>query len=401
MICLPPLLVHGRQYLLPAADSSGHVLAELLLAGEGRAAMHDCVTATLAGDPMLTLWALVQATPSPADEQFLAPRSRESLATWLIDHAHEALAWPEDFEPPATLDGLAGDLQSLLDAASDRPGQPASWLDDLGIDAKALTDHARRAAADWQVLLQGIGRVLPLLARRIEQWRELQVRFNTALEHEKIESLAELAAGAGHEINNPLTVISGRAQLLLRGEADPERRHDLALISAQAMRVNEMIADMRLFARPPEPKRSRFDLAELIDRLAAYHHEQFARLGITFERCGRSEPTPIDADPTQVEVALRAICRNAVEAIGGDGNVSIALHLEDESVHVTIADDGPGITDQERRHLFDPFYSARQAGRGLGLGLSKAWRIVTAHGGRIEVASEPGHGTTFRIDLPR
>jgi signal transduction histidine kinase len=69
-------------------------------------------------------------------------------------------------------------------------------------------------------------------------------------------------------------------------------------------------------------------------------------------------------------------------------------------VRISIRDSGPGIRPEERRHLFDPFYSARQAGRGLGLGLSKAWRIVANHGGRIEVQSEPGQGATFIISLP-
>ena len=68
-------------------------------------------------------------------------------------------------------------------------------------------------------------------------------------------------------------------------------------------------------------------------------------------------------------------------------------------MQIRISDDGPGITPEERRHIFDPFYSARQAGRGLGLGLSKAWRIITNHGGRIEVESQPGHGATFLITL--
>src|SRR5664279_4055523 len=84
--------------------------------------------------------------------------------------------------------------------------------------------------------------------------RELEANFAQALEREKLEAMAEFAAGAGHEINNPLTVIAGRAQLLLRGETDPERRHALALMNAQAMRVYEMIADMMLFARPPRPE---------------------------------------------------------------------------------------------------------------------------------------------------
>ena len=91
-------------------------------------------------------------------------------------------------------------------------------------------------------------------ADKLARLAELEADFQRTLETEKLEAMAEFAAGAGHEINNPLTVISGRAQLLLRDETDPERRHALALISAQAMRVYEMIADMMLFARPPRPE---------------------------------------------------------------------------------------------------------------------------------------------------
>ena len=81
--------------------------------------------------------------------------------------------------------------------------------------------------------------------------------------------------------------------------------------------------------------------------------------------------------------------------------VDVSLRRTPLGAEVLVADDGPGIKPEERRHLFDPFYSARQAGRGLGFGLSKAWRIVTGHGGSIEVESEPGEGAVFVIKLPR
>src|SRR6185437_5765902 len=92
-----------------------------------------------------------------------------------------------------------------------------------------------------------------------------QSTFDQRLEGEKLAALAEFAAGAGHEINNPLAVISGRAQLFMRHEQDPERRRELAVINAQARRVHEMIADLMLFARPPEPRPSNCDITELID----------------------------------------------------------------------------------------------------------------------------------------
>jgi signal transduction histidine kinase len=230
--------------------------------------------------------------------------------------------------------------------------------------------------------------------------RELEANFAQALEREKLEALAEFAAGAGHEINNPLTVIAGRAQLLLRGETDPERRHALALMNAQAMRVYEMIADMMLFARPPQPNIERFEAVKWIDSLVADLQPPAARQETALTRTGLQESLTIDADPTQITVALRALVQNAFEALGSGGSVQIDMQATENAVRICVIDNGPGVSEEERRHIFDPFYSARQAGRGLGLGLSKCWRIVTNHGGKVEVESSPGHGAKFTVILP-
>ena len=93
--------------------------------------------------------------------------------------------------------------------------------------------------------------------------------------------------------------------------------------------------------------------------------------------------------------------KNAIEAIGRDGSIEIDVAQTDTATVLRVCDDGPGIAADERRHLFDPYYSARQAGRGLGLGLSKAWRIVSNHGGHIDVDPGPGRGAVFTITLPR
>lgn len=245
--------------------------------------------------------------------------------------------------------------------------------------------------ADWLV------RLAPILRRL----RALEDEFQHTLETEKLAAMAEFAAGAGHEINNPLTVIAGRAQLYLRDENDPERRRALALISAQAMRIHEMIADLMLFARPPEPEPEPLDAVELLDRVIEESLPDAAAREITLRRTGGEGPIPLTADPTQLTVALRALCRNAMEAMGGEGTIELEAEQRGAEVLLRVADDGPGISPEERRHIFDPYYSARQAGRGLGLGLSKAWRIVTNHGGRIDVESEPGEGAVFTITLPR
>ena len=114
----------------------------------------------------------------------------------------------------------------------------------------------------------------------------------------------------------------------------------------------------------------------------------------------RARTVVVEADAAQLSVALRAICQNALEALNSGGHIEVRIERRQRDARIRLRDDGPGIKPEERRHIFDPFYSARQAGRGLGLGLSKAWRIITNHGGRTRAASEPGHGATFTIVLP-
>jgi signal transduction histidine kinase len=239
------------------------------------------------------------------------------------------------------------------------------------------------------------------LAEKLARLAKLERDFQATLETEKLESLAEFAAGAGHEINNPLAIIAGRAQLLLKDETDPERRRELALINAQVRRAHEMIADLWLFARPPHPEPHSVDLVALVDRVIEESGPQAAQRGVSVERVGESGPLLIEADPVQLGVAISALCKNSLEAIGRDGHIEIDLGTSDGDVQIRVSDTGPGITPEQRPHIFDPFYSARQAGRGLGMGLSKCWRIVTNHGGRITVQSEPGQGAQFVISLPR
>jgi signal transduction histidine kinase len=229
----------------------------------------------------------------------------------------------------------------------------------------------------------------------------MEKNFQEALESEKLEAMAEFAAGAGHEINNPLTVIAGRAQLLLQQETDPERRRSLALINSQAMRVYEMIADMMLFARPPQPIFAIVDVSKIIDESLNEFRTIAAAQETALVRAGHTGPVEIQADAVQLTVAIRALCQNSLDTLEHGGQIEIGLESDENEATIRVADNGPGITPDQRRHIFDPFYSARQAGRGLGLGLSKCWRIITNHGGRIEVDSRPAHGATFVIVMPR
>ncbi|MBS0208499.1 MAG: HAMP domain-containing histidine kinase [Planctomycetes bacterium] len=223
-----------------------------------------------------------------------------------------------------------------------------------------------------------------------------------ALEREKLAALAEFAAGAGHELNNPLAVIAGRAQLLLRGETDPERRRDLATICAQAQRVHEMIVDLMLFARPPQLQFAQVDLVALVKELTIQRMAEAAEREIEFRVSLPPEAT-IRADASQLSVALGAMLDNSLRAVDRRGTIEIlvAAAAEGDALVVSIGDTGPGIPPEARRHLFDPFYSGRSAGRGLGFGLSKAWRLITLHGGSIAVDEQSSGGARLVVTVPR
>lgn len=219
----------------------------------------------------------------------------------------------------------------------------------------------------------------------------------------KLRALAEFAAGAGHEINNPVATIAGYAQQLLAAETNPDRRHTLATIGAQAYRIRDMIGDVMLFARPPQPRPEPMDLAAVVREVIGKLADDAREAGVQIQ-CDGSAETPVFADPIQLRVVVSGLLRNSLEALQGGGTVSIAARTFQDSGRswalLTVADTGPGLTNVEREHLFDPFFSGRPAGRGLGFGLPKAWRIVTLHGGRIEAETPASGGVKFTVHWP-
>jgi signal transduction histidine kinase len=228
--------------------------------------------------------------------------------------------------------------------------------------------------------------------------------FAEQLERAKLDALKELAYGASHEINNPLANIAARAQTLVRDERDPERRRALEAIHQQALRAHEMISDLMLFARPPRLELATVDVVAVVRQVVAELAAEGARRDVALVAdAGETGVLGIQADAVQLAVAIQAVVVNAIEAIGRQGRVEIRLGASEEpgaAAVIEIEDDGPGISAEVRPHIFDPFYSGREAGRGLGFGLSKAWRIVEQHGGRIVVESPPAGGAKFTISLP-
>jgi two-component system NtrC family sensor kinase len=236
----------------------------------------------------------------------------------------------------------------------------------------------------------------------------------------KLAALAELAAGAGHEINNPLAVISGQAQYVLKQlesveeqlMEDPDasdayapfqRRMAQALqkIVGQAHRIHHVLTDLMQFARPGLPRLQRISLAKLLSEVT------LANNTLAMERKVRLAPLDVpgnlhlQADPSQLRTALANLLRNAIEAAPQDGLAAIKVRtLENGVVEIAVEDNGAGLNDEAKRHLFDPFYCGRPAGRGRGLGLPAAWRLIRQHGGDVRLDETAVGVTRFVATLP-
>jgi two-component system, NtrC family, sensor kinase len=225
----------------------------------------------------------------------------------------------------------------------------------------------------------------------------------------KLGALAEFAAGAGHEINNPLAVISGQAQYLLAhaddwSAGDPERpRKALNAIIAQTHRVHGILRDLMQFARPPAPRPGWFDLPSLLAETAASLGELAEQRRVRVEVGRTPDRLPAFADAEQVRTAIACLLRNAVEAAPADGwaRVRVVEPLAGAVIEVAVEDGGPGPDPAQRPALFDPFYSGRAAGRGRGLGLPVAWRLARQQGGDVRLDAAPPDGPTrFILSLP-
>lgn len=233
---------------------------------------------------------------------------------------------------------------------------------------------------------------------------------------ELLEALVEFAAAAGHEINNPLAVILGRVQLLHSREADPARRQALETIAGQAHRIRDMIGDLMVFADPPPPQLSRVELvttlAPLLNHLRQSTPEPVRPGRPVIPPALLQDDLPanlwVRADPDHLRTAVAELLRNALHPTVAASRVELRAELVGETAEspqsagksespsycrLIVRDDGRGLSAEESVHLFNPFYSGRQAGRGLGFGLCKAWRLATQQGARLRVISH-GSATT-------
>ena len=223
------------------------------------------------------------------------------------------------------------------------------------------------------------------------------------VDQQLVSTIGAIAAGAAHEMNNPLSVISGRAQLLLADCDDDAIAKSLREITEQAHVASQIVADLMRYAKPETPKPQSVAVAEIVEPLLQHWH---ANLGLDAGRLAFSavdRSMTVFADAGQVREILEAVVTNAVEATDpqtGVVNINSPCCASDEPVRIVVEDNGVGMSGDVLKHACDPFFSHRPAGRGRGLGLSLAYRLAKINHGNLRLESRVGSGTRVTIELP-
>jgi signal transduction histidine kinase len=252
--------------------------------------------------------------------------------------------------------------------------------DELGLLADSFNEMSRKMALDIESL---------------KRMNEQLVRTD------KLAAMGTLAAGVAHEVNNPLASISSLIQMMRsQNGGDNDTREKLDLILSQIQRITQVTKDLTDFARARPAARRSVNINALIEsslRLAGFD-KTFQKLEIARGMDPKLPETLADGD--QLQQVFLNMFLNARDAMPEGGVLSISTLSSAENITISIADSGTGIDTETVKHIFDPFFTTKLTGRGTGLGLAVCYGIVTAHGGRIEVEGNNGHGTKFVVVLP-
>jgi PAS domain S-box-containing protein len=292
--------------------------------------------------------------------------------------------------------------------------EPSEWqsvadtIETGGFVANAEIDLRRSDGSRIRTLLSGsLDRGFPdkedtihFLIKDIEQRRLAEEQI---AQTDKLASIGQLSAGIAHEINNPLGIILGFTQLLIRHE-DPhsEKYQDLKTIEKHVRNCKTIVEDLLNFARTSSPDENLVRIDTALDDVLKFIHQHGDHDRIEIVKNYAPEVPQIFLDEKKIKQVFMNLLLNARHAMGNEGRLSLSIEYRPESrqVVITIADTGYGVEKRNLSRIFDPFFTTKPTGEGTGLGLSVSYGIIKNHGGDITVDSEVGRGATFTIILP-
>jgi len=245
--------------------------------------------------------------------------------------------------------------------------------------------------------------IIYLIFRRLEmKSEELRKTQEQLVQAGKLASTGQLAAGVAHELNNPLTTVSGYAQLLLRHLNKKDSNYKkIEAMAKEANRCKAIIKNLLDFSRQAKRKDYRIlNLHTPLKNILSLVGEQMRLQNVRVIKNLDSHLPKIKANPGQLEQVFMNIVSNALDSMPNGGELRIATRKIDSGIEIAFTDNGCGISKESRDKVFNPFFTTKRPGRGVGLGLSVSYGIIREHGGEIGVESEEGKGSTFTIRLP-
>lgn len=238
------------------------------------------------------------------------------------------------------------------------------------------------------------------LKQAVETLKTTQAQL---IQSEKLSAVGEFVAGVAHELNNPLATVMGFSELLKDAPVEAKYRRHLDMIFKSAERCQKIVLSLLSFARRHQPERKPFAANKLIEEVLEIVAYQLRTSNVEVVQQFAPALPLVLGDGHQIQQVLLNLINNARQAIESHqptGRITITTKTDGRFIHISIQDNGPGISAENMRRIFDPFFTTKEVGKGTGLGLSLCYGLIKEHGGDITVTSPPGSGATFSIQLP-
>jgi signal transduction histidine kinase len=250
-------------------------------------------------------------------------------------------------------------------------------------------------------LVREIARQIGLLLERLER-REEHAQLEAQLRHtDRLATIGKLTAGVAHELNEPIGSILGFTELIEQSVDLPRQAaEDLSRIHRAALHAREIIKKLMFFGRQTPPGQIPVDLNAIVEEGLSLLQPRLAKEKIRVIRKTDLNLPAVLADPRQLQQVVVNLAVNAIQAMPDGGELTVATHADGDGVVLRVEDTGVGMSEETLAQIFVPFFTTKEVGQGIGLGLSVVHGIVTAHHGTIRVESEEGVGSRFVIQLP-